>query len=279
MKKILLVLSLAAAGVLTTQAQVLLSGGLTYSQNFNALSNAPSGTTYTWTDNATPGLEGWYASRAYTGGTATAYGPYAYTSYRVGDGGANNGWIWSFGVTGDADRALGSISSGTPKTNAFGVWIQNDTGSAVGSILISYVGEQWRNGGNTAAQTLAFSYETFTGSFGGLLDVVPAGVGGWVGFSSLDFVSPVTGSTATALDGNNAANQVNFSSVLLTGVSLNPGDGIFLRWLDIDDSGNDHGFGVDNFSISFTAVPEPSTMAICGSLALLGLLLHRRNRK
>ena len=44
---------------------------------------------------------------------------------------------------------------------------------------------------------------------------------------------------------------------------------IFLRWLDIDDSGNDHGLGVDDFSITFSAaVPEPTAVALGGLFAI-----------
>ena len=278
MKK-LFALSCIALISFAAQAQVLLSGGLTYTQNFDSMSNAPSSSTYTWTDNATPGLEGWYASRAYVSGTTSAFGPFAWPSYRVSDGSLNNGGLYSYGTIGSTDRALGSLSSGTPKTNAFGVLIQNDTGSAVDNILISYTGEQWRNGGNTTAQALAFSYSTTSSSFwvAGALDTAPAGADSWIAFNTLSFVSPTVGAAATALDGNNAANQVQFSNVLLTGVTLNPGDSIFLRWVDIDDSGNDHGFGVDNFSVSFSAVPEPSTLALLG-LGGLGLAMLRRRR-
>lgn len=275
MKK-LIVLSFVALFTVAAQAQVLLSGGLTYSQNFDSMSNSPSSSTYTWTDNATPGLAGWYASRAYVSSTTSAYGPFAWPSYRVGDGSLNNGSLYSYGTIGATDRALGSLSSGTPKTNAFGVLIQNDTASAVNNILVSYTGEQWRNGGNTAAQTLAFSYKIFS-TFSAPLDVVPAGVGGWTAFSSLDFISPTVGASAATLDGNLAANQTAFSSILLTGVTLNPGDEIFLRWVDIDDSGNDHGFGVDNFSTSFSTVPEPSILALA-ALGGLGFALLRRRR-
>jgi uncharacterized protein len=275
MKKLLSVLSLAALVVFSSSAQVLLSGGLTYSQNFDSLSNAPAASTPAWSDGAS--MTGWYASRAYTAGTTSSYGPYAYTSYRVGDGTANNGWLWSLGTAGASDRALGSIGSGTPKTNAFGVWIQNDSGSAVDNVLVSYTGEQWRNGGNTSAQPLAFSYTSFSGAYGGALDVAPAGANGWVGVSALNFISPITGATAGALDGNLSANQTVFSSILLSGVTVNAGDSIFLRWVDIDDAGNDHGLAVDNFSVSFSAVPEPSTLALA-ALGGLGLSLLRRRR-
>jgi hypothetical protein len=77
-------------------AQILLSGGLTYSQNFDSLASSTTTTTAPWVDNTT--LSGWYASRAFTGGTSTALGPYAYSSYRVSGGENNTGRIYSFGT-------------------------------------------------------------------------------------------------------------------------------------------------------------------------------------
>src|SRR5262245_6389441 len=127
MKKLIAICSCVGVLALAANGQVLLSGGLTYSQNFDSLSNTPAASSGTWTDNATPGLVGWYASRAFVSGTTSPFGPFAYTTYRVGDGSANNGSIWSFGTIGATDRALGSLGSGTPKTNVFGVRILNDT--------------------------------------------------------------------------------------------------------------------------------------------------------
>src|SRR5215510_3751296 len=127
MKKLFAAVILAGAFATVSNGQVLLSGGLTYSQNFDSLVNTPEAGSGPWTDNSTPGLTGWFASRSFTGGTTSAFGPFAYTTYRVGNGSANNGSIWSFGTIGATDRALGSLSSGTPKTNVFGVRLQNDT--------------------------------------------------------------------------------------------------------------------------------------------------------
>ncbi|MGC3956478.1 MAG: hypothetical protein QM813_00420 [Verrucomicrobiota bacterium] len=94
----------------------------------------------------------------------------------------------------------------------------------------------------------------------------------------MDFNSPNVGTTAAALDGNLAANQVSFANIVLPGVTLNPGQEIFLRWLDIDDGGNDHGLAIDNFSVSFTtAVPEPAAATLLG-LAALGVIMRARNR-
>src|SRR5947208_3074851 len=90
MKKIFAVLGSVTFLGFAAQGQILMSGGLTYSQNFDSLSNSPVGSNYSWVDGATPGVEGWYASRAFTGGTTSAFGPFAYTTYRVDSGTANN---------------------------------------------------------------------------------------------------------------------------------------------------------------------------------------------
>src|SRR5439155_23740482 len=129
--------------------------------------------------------------------------------------------IWSFGTIGATDRALGSLGSGTPKTNVFGLRIQNDTGSPVGNVTISYTGEQWRNGGNTAVQTLAFSYQVSATPFTSPIGVDAEPNNGWTGFAALNFDSPITVATATALDGNAAANRTVFGPTVLTGVTLN----------------------------------------------------------
>jgi hypothetical protein len=279
MKKLFAAFLLAGAFATVSNGQVLLSGGLTYSQDFNSLVSTPEAGSGTWTDGSTPGLTGWFASRAFVSGTTSAFGPFAYPAYRVGNGSANNGSIWSFGTIADADRALGSLGSGTPKTNVFGIWIKNDTADVVDTLTINYTGEEWRNGGNTAVQTLAFGYQTSSVGFSSPIDTGIEGVNGWTAFTALNFNSPTTGATATALDGNNAANRTVFGPTLLTGVTLNPGDSIFLRWRDIDDSGNDHGLAVDDFSFSATVIaPEPSTAALLGLISF-GVVCWRRARR
>ncbi len=274
MKKLIVTVITLGWVAAVAQGQVLLSSGLSYSQDFDSLaSELPTGqTTVSWSDNAT--LLGWYASRATTT-SGGAYGPYPYTSYRVGGGEGNNGWIWSFGTNGVnaiTDRAFGSIGSGTPATNAWGLRIKNDTASPVGEVTISYTGEQWRQGGNTSVQKMYFTYQS---SSSPLTNPMPGNETGWVPFAALDFVTPIVGSSATPLDGNDAANRQTFSNVLLPGVVLAPGDELFLRWYDINDSGNDHGFGVDDLTVRFTVVPEPSAACLLGA-ALLGLTLRRR---
>jgi endonuclease/exonuclease/phosphatase family metal-dependent hydrolase len=225
-------------------AQIFLSAGA-YQQNFNSL--ATSGTANPWTDNST--LPGWYASKT-AGGTTV-------TSYQAGTGSVTTGAIYSFGVAGVnpvTDRALGSVASGTPGVFAYGVRFANDTGSTLTNFNLAYTGEQWRNSGNAAAHTLAFSYRI---SSDPIADSDAANTQTWIALPALDFVSPTTGGSATALDGNSADHRQTLN-VFLTGVTVAPGQEIFFRWRDVDDAGADHGFGIDDLTVTFdTGVALP----------------------
>ena len=200
MKNFFALLAALAAGLFTAdtaRAQILISGG-TYSQNFDSL--ADSGTANTWTDNST--LPGWYASRQNT--------PNAITTYRVDNGSGNAGALYSYGVSSSANRALGCLVSGTPGNIAFGLRFTNDTASVQSNILISFTAEQWRNA-NTLAQTLAFFYQTGTA----LTNSDGTNALAWNSFSALNFTTPVTGGSGTALDGTAPANQTVFPNVPL----------------------------------------------------------------
>jgi hypothetical protein len=208
----------------------------TYVQNFDSLSNSGSPS---WTDNAT--LAGWYISKSVA--------PNNVTSYTPGTGSSGTGAIYSFGASGSAGRALGSVASGTPGNFAYGVRFTNDTSSAQSNVTVSYTGEQWRNGGNTSAQKLAFSYLV---SSSPITNSDAVNANSWTAFTGLDFTTPTIGATSGALDGNNPANEQVFTNVVLPAV-VQPGQEIFLRWFDMNDSGNDHAVAVDNLTVSFSA--------------------------
>ena len=221
-------------------AQIPLSAGA-YAQNFDALGTASG----TWTDNST--LPGWYASK-------TLGGPV--TGYNAGTGSANTGALYSFGVAGVSnisDRALGSVASGTPGNFAYGVRFTNDSAATFTNFAVSYTGEQWRNGGNTAAHTLVFSYRisdtTITNSHASNANT-------WTSVSALNFITPTVGSTAGALDGNATTNR-QLLNVFLAGIAVGPGQEIFFRWRDVDDVSGDHGFGLDDLSITFDTGGAP----------------------
>jgi endonuclease/exonuclease/phosphatase family metal-dependent hydrolase len=219
-------------------AQILISAG-TYQQNFDYL--AASGTGNPWADNTT--LPGWYAAKTANGSSVT--------TYSAGTGSANTGAMYSFGVAGVSnatDRALGSVASGTPGNFAYGVRFLNDTGTPATNLVVTVTGEQWRDGGNTSTQTLAFSYRI---SATPIINADAGNANPWISLPALDFATPVATATAGALDGNLAANRQILAGVALTGVGVPPGHEVFLRWSDPNDSGNDHGLALDELVVTF----------------------------
>jgi hypothetical protein len=275
MKRTIAIIGAVTLLSVAAQAQVLLSGGLTYSQNFDTLATSSTTAQPSWTDNST--LLGWYARRAATTSTGP-YGSFTYATLRLSAGENNSGSMYDYGTFSSTDRALGSIGSGTIKSNAFGVEIKNDRAVAVTLDSISYNGEQWRLGQGNASATnyLWFAYQT---SSSALTDPFST-PSGWTPFNALTFTNHVFASSTSdpvfgAIDGN--ANAVTISATM-TGITLNPGDEVFLRWMDPDETGNDAGMAIDNVVVSFSEVPEPST-AVLGGLALFGLIAWRRMRR
>ena len=225
---------------ISTSGQILFSAGA-YTNNFDSLGSASAN----WTNNLT--LPGWYASK----GNGDA------TNYIASAGTGTAGGIYSFGVNGThglSDRALGSLA-GSSTTYAFGVRFVNDTVSAQSNITISCTGEQWRSGSSNTPQTLAFSWQVAATPITNTYSV-----GGWANFPALNVVSPNLSAITNALDGNAATNRLILSSSVLTGVVVNPGQELFLRWQDVDDGGFDNALAIDDLTVTFDAVssvPEP----------------------
>jgi hypothetical protein len=253
----------AIVGLEPAESAVIFStGGSTISQDFDSLGATA------WTNDST--LPGWSLFRQPSPGTAL-------TAIAIGDGGSNAGSIYSFGSAGGSDRALGGTGSGgayfgSPASGAVAAWvavsITNDTSAEIDSLTVNYDGEQWRNGGNTSTQTMPLQY-----GFGPTF----ASVANWINpGGSFDFTSPTTGASAAALDGNLAANRVAGLGGTVSGLTWAPSDTLWIRWTETNDSGNDHGLAIDNFSFSATNVPEPAAL---GSMALAATTLIRRRRR
>ena len=218
--------------------------GDTLTENFDTLT--ASGT---WTDNST--IPGWFSTR---------------TAYVAGTGSSGTGALYSFGVAGTnpvTDRALGSVGSGSTSTITQAARLTNNTGATITSLDISYVGEQWRNGGNATAHTLTFQYQV--ASPGGVTGAnTPSG--GWTTFAPLSFTGPIATATAAPLDGNNPANRIATSATLA--VTVNPGQEIWLRWQDPDDSGTDHGLAIDDFAVTASGVTGDNPPDVTGHTPL-----------
>ncbi len=246
------------------------TAGSTYSQNFNTL--ATTGAGLTWANDST--LASWSLFRQPAPGTAI-------TTYSTGTGSSATGSFYSFGSASNTDRALGGVGAnaayfGTPGTaNPVG-WIAfsltNGTGQSLTSLNVTYDGEQWRNGGNTAIQSMVMEYG-FGANFGSVASWIAPG-------SAFDFASPIHTGTAGALNGNIAANRTPGLGGTIA-ATWNPSNNLWIRFAETNDPSNDHGLALDNFAFSATgvaAVPEPSTFL----LGLVGLSVfgarqwHRR---
>lgn len=240
--------SSAALTLKTVVAGQLGYSGGTYTQNFDTL---PSSGTFTLTGagpiafdtaplNAME-LGGWHLAKF--GGTG------ANALFNVSTGSSNTGSAFSFGASGvnpATERSLGTISSGTT-ISRFGLVLVNTTGRTITQFTLSYIGEEWRNGGNTATQDLVFEYGI------GASDI---NTGTFTAVSALKFTSPTVGSTAGALDGNANANRTAISGTV-TGLTWSAGQTLVLRWSDANDGGNDHALAIDDFSFT-TPDPAPS---------------------
>ena len=201
----------------------LSSLGTPYTQDFNTL--ASSGTSATLPADWVFGETGSNANGLYTAGT----------------GSSNTGDTYSLGAAAATDRALGGLRSSN-LVPTIGASFVNGTGVTVTSLLISYTGEQWRQGvtNRGTADRLDFQYS---------LDATSLSTGTWIDVNALDFNSPNVTATAGLLDGNAAANRASISSTI-AGLSLASGATVWIRWTDFDISSSDDALAVDDFSIT-----------------------------
>lgn len=255
-------------------AQFSYTGGF-YSQNFDSL--AASGTNIAWTDGAAP-LAHWHMRRGNDVNQVLA------DQYNADTGGSNAGAVYSYGAGGSSERALGAIGSNSVEYAIFGLHMVNSASTSFTSVTVTYTGEQWRNGGNTSTNTLAFSYDVAApggsiGNDGQTSTTAPNFVAdpNFTAVSSLNFVSPTVGSTAAALDGNNVLNQAFITATFTLNETWDPGEDLWIRWVKLNELGNDHGLAIDALEVSATPVPEPATMAVLGIGALAAI--RRRNRR
>ena len=180
---------------------------------------------------------GWYAQEN---------GSNADQTYRAAYGELAGGDLYSFGDTmaNPIERALGSLGSGSNSKVEFGsAWI-NNTGQVVEEVQIKYIGEQWRVGNpnrSTGADTLHFSYA---------INATGVSNGTYVAFTDLNFFSPVDTGYNVNTAGNDTANQTAYNDTI-TGLSIQPGDTLWLRFVDYNSSSYDDGLAIDSFQVAF----------------------------
>ncbi|MBL8234913.1 MAG: hypothetical protein JNL98_40810, partial [Bryobacterales bacterium] len=199
----------------------LTTAGVAVGENFNTLAN-------TGTSSSVP--NGWDFVES---------GSNANLAYTAGTGSSATGDTYSFGASGNADRAFGGLQSGS-LVPTIGANFVNNTGVTITSLNVAYTGEQWRLGTLSRVDRLDFQIST---------NATSLTTGTWTDVDGLDFTAPVTGPATGALDGNVADNRrpINFT---ITGLNIANGATFWIRWASFDASGADDGLAIDDFFLT-----------------------------
>lgn len=220
------------------QAFTFTSGQLTYNEVFDGM--GATGVAY---------LPGWTAIRSSGTGVVGAV-----LTMAVTEGSANGGNVYNVGASGAAERAFGTLGSGTT-VPSFGASFLNSTGSSIVKIDLTGTMEQWRTGSNNAVnEDVVFEYS---------LDATDLATGTWVPVNSFDLMEKITTSAAAApIDGNLAENQTAITASI-PGLTWFAGSTLWIRWTDVNDLGSDGIYAIDNLSVTAStgAVvidPEPT---------------------
>ncbi|MFZ1306175.1 MAG: T9SS type A sorting domain-containing protein [Ferruginibacter sp.] len=248
MKKIYVRIFLILISPVLSFSQVSMTVTGNYTQDFNTLLTTGSAT---WADNST--IANWYGQRTGTG-----------TSIAANNGASNAGNLYSYGTGTNAERALGSLGSGNAAAGSFawGLQLRNNSASVITDLRITYTGEQWRNSA-AAAQTVAFYYKI---SSSPITALNPAANGTWTAVAALDFVSPITGGVAGALDGDAVANRTTLTNIAIPSLALAAGDYIMIKWDDPDQTGSDHGLSIDDVTVDWTVTAGGTPDIVLSSL-------------
>jgi hypothetical protein len=207
--------------------------GVSFSENFNTLATSGS-------NNTTIPPEFKFVE-AGTSGNLT---------YTANNGSATTGETYSFGSTGNFDRALGELTTSTVQSTV-GACFVNNTNHPFTSFVIGYTGEEWRLAATGTVDGLDFEYST---------DATSTTTGTYIAVDELDFFSPNNNAASVGqLDGNAAANRTVFAPFAITPASpIQPESTFYIRWspILIAGSNTNDGLAIDDFTIGTTLAPN-----------------------
>lgn len=215
--------------------------GTQYEQNFNQL---PSSGSFTLTGKGPHALD--QAPLSLT--TLTGWqllqisGSQSNTNILAGTGSGTGSGIYSYGLSGNNNRALGSLASGTG-VYAFGVVFENLTGSILNKIHIHYKATQWRKGGSGNSNHWQFSYQIrYTNSID---------TNHLIKKEEGNLISIHNSTGSATLNGQLSVNQYPIT-ITIHDIVWKPGEKLILRWDDHDETGSDDGMAIDDFIFSAT---------------------------
>jgi hypothetical protein len=262
-----------AALASSVSAAVSWLGHTTINQNFNSLGTSSVANAFSATVGAqtfVPGAPGFDGTRL--GGTGMSA-----LSLNADAGSNNQGGLYSYGATGNSDRALGALAS-SANFMGFGFSVRNDhLVNSITSITVAFTQENWRS--STVTQNvIAAAWGTSATAGADASNYLTSGA--LTAVAALDLVGPDPIALPGSLNGNDPLNQVS-RTFTFTGLNIAPTEYFFLRWQDVNDDGNDAGLAIDNMVLTFTSVPEASSLAFAGATSAVSALAYcfRRRRQ
>ncbi|MCC5834664.1 MAG: hypothetical protein JJU20_08020 [Opitutales bacterium] len=203
---------------------------------------------------AIPDLPGWQAAR-------------------IGGSGSSNIAIWGdspnaggrFHAWGeDGDRSFGSLSSGA-NNQGFGLVIENDTGDTLNEVSITYTRRIWHAQGTSTSNPfesfMEFSYGVESDGIEETDFITSTAM---TRFLDLDAVSPASNTVLEVSGGTDPDRRRDgFDSEwneevsgTITGIVWEPGELLFIRWNDFNQSGFNAGLAIDDFELTATFDPD-----------------------
>lgn len=263
-KSIAIIAALAAIVLSALQpasaAPVVYTSG-TYSQDFQSMSTTTGSSSITLTQMAEVSslagggtVNGWYVYDQ--AGWATGY---RWFSGAAGNGSSSTGAFYGMYSSTGGNLALGSQGSGN-SVAYYGVILQNNSGSTINSVSLSWDAVINRNPSTTANPTflswLVSGSSALTASTGTAAGTFNDSAGSWTTPGGVFSYS--TPGSGTGAPGTQAAINPMYTFASPSGnlSSLNWANGnyLYLRWKETDDSGSDATFGIDNFKLWTAAV-------------------------
>ena len=237
----------------TVVAQVIYdTPGRPYFETFDhpvlPTAQATPGILLDWIDNET--FRGW--SAAYYDGLKKVYDTPSHLMVSEGRSRTEVAFSLYRTETARSDGALGSQPSDqrSPGVNSggifYGVSLINATPAALTRLSLSYRVELYRLAAapNVSQSTLRVSYRVGGESLG---------EGTWIDLPESDYTTPLENSGRAVgqnMDGNNAPHATSFANITAPGLTLDPGQRLWLRWFDVNNSAVDHGIALDDVAIT-----------------------------
>ena len=240
-----------------------------YSEDFNHFWAASTDEEIPWADNDT--LPGWYL-RSFTTGTPTFIGA---KQSSLGSPVLGRTYFASHSSFPD-DYMLGTRPSGSAAGDPeagfyYAVRLANDSATAITSFSVAYDGFQWYRGSAVDPNQIVVSYQILPSD--SLSDIT---AGTWTQIPALEWSSSVSGGAQT-LNFHTTSSRVNFDPALVEGITVQPGEELWVRWHTTIVLGNNQGVGIDNVAV-MTSIPEPANLPMYGALACIGWVLIRRRK-